>query len=105
MPDESGERLYSTGEGVESQASQAIAQRYTTARGAPIMQNEDLLSNFGFLANTESTLRVLQGTYEYPESTEKYTRVLLQEAHKIYSKLPEGEVPIFLSSEEFQQDT
>ena len=103
VPVDSGERMYSTREGVESQASAAIAQRYTAARAAPIIQNEKLHRDFGFLSNTESTLRVLQGTYKYPESTDMHTGVLLHEAHKIYSKLPEGEVQIFLSPDEFQQ--
>ena len=69
----SGERMYATREGVENNALEAIAQRYLTARSAPIIQNQDLHCNFGFLADTEATSQVLQGTYVYPESTEKYT--------------------------------
>ena len=103
VPDNTGERMYSTREGVEQQASAAIAQRYKTAMRAPIIQNNELHRDFGFLADTESTSQVLQGTYEYPESTEKYTRVLLQQAHEIYKKLPADEVETFISAEEFQR--
>jgi len=103
VPDEVGERMYSTREGVETIASTAIAERYKTARGAPILRNEELHRDFGFLANTESTAQVLQGTYVYPQSTERYTLILLQEAHEIYKQLPEGDVPTFLSVREYQQ--
>jgi hypothetical protein len=40
---------------------------------APIIQNHELYCDFGFLADTEATTQVLQGTYEYPETTKKYT--------------------------------
>ena len=55
--------------------------RYKTAMRAPIIQNHELYCDFGFLADTEATTQVLQGTYEYPEATKKYTWVLLQQAH------------------------
>ena len=98
----SGEIMYATREGVETNASDAIAQRYLTARSAPILQNQDLHSDFGFLADTEATRQVLQGNYVYPESIENYTRLLLQEAHEIFMRLPQEEVKIFLSEEEFR---
>jgi hypothetical protein len=103
VPDEVGERMYSTRDSVETIASTAIAEIYKTARGAPILQNEELHRDFRFLANTESTAQVLQGTYVYPQSTERYTQILLQEAHEIYKQLPEGDVQIFLSVREYQQ--
>ena len=86
VPDDSGDTLYATIDGVETQVSTAIAKRYKTGRGAPILQNEELHRDFGFLVDTESTLQVLQGTYEYLESTDKFMKVLLQEAQEIYSK-------------------
>ena len=95
--------MYSTRDGVETIASTAIAERYKTSQGAPILQNEELHRDFGFLANTESMAQVLQGTYVYPQSTKRYTRILLQEAHEIYKQLPEGDVPIFLSLRDYQQ--
>ena len=103
VPDNIGERTYSTRDGVEVQASAAIAQRYKTAMRAPIIQNQELHEDFGFLADTEATTQVLHGTYEYPESTEKYTRVLLQQAHEIYKRLPADEVETFISAREFQR--
>jgi hypothetical protein len=46
---------------------------------------------------------VLQGTYKYPESTDRYTKVILQESRKIYNKLPNGEVSDFISRDEYKQ--
>ena len=69
VPTEFGDTTYAMSEGVETQALAVISQRYKTARGATILQNEDLYRDFGLLADTEATLQVLQGTYKYPEST------------------------------------
>ena len=66
VPTELGDTTYATREGVETQASAVIAQRYKTARGAPILQNKDLFMDFGYIADTEANLQVLQGTYNIP---------------------------------------
>jgi len=52
VPHESGDILYSTQEGVEREAAEAIAARYKVARGAPILQDARLHKDFGFLADT-----------------------------------------------------
>jgi hypothetical protein len=44
-----------------------------------------LLSNFGYLANTAFTSQILQGAYQVPHDTNKYTALLLQERQKIDS--------------------
>ena len=44
------ETLYATREGVELQASRAIADRYKKARTAPILQDERLFGDFGYTA-------------------------------------------------------
>ena len=94
--------MYSTRDGVERQAAEAIAARYKVARGAPILQDERLHNDFGFLANTGATDRVLNGTYDYPEDMDVYTKLLLQEAQVIFSKLLEEEVSDFVSTTDFQ---
>ena len=62
---------------MEWQAAEAIAIRYKVARGAPILQDAQLHNDFGFLANTGATNRVLNGTYDYPEDMNVYTKLLL----------------------------
>jgi hypothetical protein len=81
VPHSAGDTLYATREGVEeSQKVAAIETWYKVARGAPILHDACLHSNVGFLANTVSADQVLQGSYVYPENTDKHTKLLLQEA-------------------------
>jgi hypothetical protein len=68
VPHPAGDTLYATREGVESQGAVAIETRYKVARGAPILQNAQLRSDFGFLANTVLADQVLQGSYIYPKN-------------------------------------
>ena len=100
VPTELGDTMYAMREGVKTQALAAIAQRY---KMATILHNKELYRDFGYLADKDATLQVLQGTYKYPESTDKYTKILLQEACEIYNKLSDGEVSDFLSKEEYKQ--
>ena len=97
------ETVYATREGVEHQASRAIADRYKKARTAPILQDERLFKDFGYTANTPAARQVLDGTYNYPEGMEFYTKVLLQEAHLLYAKMSRQEVENIISTKEFQQ--
>jgi hypothetical protein len=101
---EAGEETeYATSEGVEHQASRAIADRYKKARTAPILQDERLFKDFGYTANTPAARQVLDGTYSYPVEMEFYTKLLLQEAHLLYLKMSKQEVENIISTKEFQQ--
>ena len=97
------ETVYATREGVEHQASRAIADRYKKARTAPILQDERLFKDFGYTANTPAARQVVDGTYNYPEGMEFYTKLLLQEAHLLYLKMSKQEVENIISTKEFQQ--
>ncbi len=96
------DRLYATRSGVGEQVAQTIAARYKMARGAPIIQDPQLHQDFGFLANTNAAERVLAGTYEYPENMDAHTRLLLEEAHSVFSSLSEEEVVDFVTTTDFQ---
>jgi hypothetical protein len=97
-----GDLLYATRDGVEQQAANHIGRRYKTAQGAPIIQDPRLHRDFGFLADTVATDRVLQGTYAYPTSMDPYTKLLLQEAHHIFLRMSEEEVVDFVTTMDFQ---
>ncbi len=97
-----GDTLYATREGVESQGAAAIEMRCKVARGAPILQDARLHSNFKFLANTDSADLVLQGSYVYPKNMNLHTKLLLQEAQNIFHRLLEEEVVDFVSTTDFQ---
>jgi hypothetical protein len=75
------DRLYATRGGVKSQAALSIEACYKTAQGAPIIQDPQLHQDFGFLADTNTTARVLAGTYVYPPDMDIHTHLLLEEAH------------------------
>jgi hypothetical protein len=76
--------------------------RYKVARGAPILQDAQLHGSFGFLANTDSTDQVLQDSYVYPKNMDTHTKLLLQEAQKIFHRLSKEEVVDFVSTTDFQ---
>ncbi len=89
-------------EGVESQGVVAIETWYKVAQGAPILQDAQLHSNFGFLANTDLTDQVLQGSYVYPKNMDTHTNLLLQKAQHIFHRLSKEEVVDFVSTTDFQ---
>jgi hypothetical protein len=95
-------RRYATRSGVEEQAAQTIAARYKTAHGDPIIQDPQLYQDFGFLADTTATEKVLAGTYEYPKGMDAHTWLLLEEAHIVFSSLSEEEVVDFATTTDFQ---
>ncbi len=92
MSHPTGDTLYATRDGVESQGATAIEMRYKVARGALILQDARLHGNFGFLANTVLADRVLQGSYIYPKNMDTHTKLLLQEAQHIFHRLSKEEV-------------
>jgi hypothetical protein len=58
-----------------------------------------LLADFRYLANTDATEQVLQGTYQAPPGTNPYAALLLNPLQKIdSSKIPQ--IPTMLSVEE-----
>ncbi len=87
---------------MEEQAAQTIAARYKTAHGDPIIQDPQLYQDFGFLADTTATEKVLAGTYEYPKGMDAHTWLLLEEAHIVFSSLSEEEVVDFATTTDFQ---
>jgi hypothetical protein len=55
-------------EGVESQGVAAIETWYKVAREAPILQDDRIHGNFGFLENTVLADKVLQGHISTPRT-------------------------------------
>ncbi len=102
VPHPASDTLYATREGVESQGAAAIETRYKVARGAPILQDARLHSNFGFLANTVLADQALQGSYIYPKNMDTHTKLLLQEAQHIFHRLLKEEVVDFVFTTDFQ---
>jgi hypothetical protein len=102
VPHPAGDTLYATREGVESQGVTAIEMRYKVAHGAPILQDAQLHSNFGFLANTVLADQVLHCSCIYPKKMDTHTKLLLQEARHIFHRLLKEEEVDFVLTTDFQ---
>ena len=86
---------------MEEQSATKLKERFQTARIAPICNNQ-LFEDFGYLGEKEATKQVLEGTYQCPIGTDKYTRLLLEEAAHIFGNLAEKNVSKFVSISDFQ---
>jgi len=101
VPSPDGESLFAIKQGVEEQAAAKLKQRFQRVRVAPIC-NDQLLEDFGHLGEKEANRQVLEGTYQCPQFTDKYTQLLLEEAAHISSKLGHQRVSNFVSISDFQ---
>ncbi len=88
---------------MEREGADHISRQYKTAQGAPIIQDSCLHQDFGYLADTEAADRVLRGTYDYPANMDSYTKLLLQDAHHIFSRMSKEEGIDFVTTTDFQQ--
>ena len=87
---------------MEREGADHISRRYKMAQGAPLIQDPRLHQDFGYLADTDAADRVLCGTYDYPADMDPYTKLLLQEAHHIFSRMSKEEVVDFVTTTDFQ---
>jgi hypothetical protein len=95
--------LYASQEGVEREGVDHISRRYKTAQGAPIIQDPHLHQDFGYLVDTDAADWVLCRTYDYPADMDPYTKLLVQDAHHIFSRMSKEEVVDFVTTTDFQQ--
>ena len=51
----------------------------------------------------DCTAKVLDGTYEYPKGMDHHTKLLLYEAHFIFSQMSEEEIIDFVTTQDFQE--
>ena len=109
MPAEAEPVVYATKEGVEQQSAKALKKRFRIAMHAPVLQDERLVRDFGYLGDTAATRQVLEGTYEYPEEMDDHTRMIFEEAQFIFQKMSDvrggdpylhchGRLPVLLAT-------
>ena len=103
VPTSAGPSLFSTKEGVEQQAAIKMQTRFRLARVAPICTHEQLHRDFGFLGDSEAVRQVLEGRYQFPPDIDKYTKLLLEEAHHLFARMSVEEVSDFVTTEDFQE--
>ena len=70
--------------------SKKLGDRYTLAIEAPIkkkLQDRNiLLEKVGILGNTEAARSILACKYEYPLYVDRHTRLILEEAARVFVK-------------------
>ena len=98
---DSGDQQFDTREEVEEQASRRLTSRFKLARDAPIC-DQQLFDDFGYLGDTATTRAILEGTYDYPPEMDWHTRLLCEEAHRIFSLKSTEEISNYVDSDDFQ---
>ena len=77
---------YSTEHEMFEHTSDHLSQRFRLAHSAPCYRGQ-LFDDLGFTGDTECAKMILEGTYDYPPDTDKWTRKILQEAHITFTQL------------------
>ena len=100
-PDGQPDAFYDSRAEVESNAARRLTDRFKLARDAPICEGP-VFDDIGYLGNTRATRAILEGTYDFPPEMDTHTRLLLEEAHKVFSTKTAEEISTFVSVEDFQ---
>ena len=81
--------------------SDHLSQRFCLAHSAPCYQGK-LFKDLGFVGVTECNQKILEGTYDYPPDTDKWTKKILQEAQFTFSQMSGTEIAMMITMEDFQ---
>ena len=93
--------IFSSQEDIEEVAATHLSDRFKSAHSAPISSGK-LLDDIGFLGDTKTVRDILEGTYEYPPDTDPHTKLLFEEAAKIFSTTAEDVISTFVTTKDFQ---
>jgi hypothetical protein len=61
-----------------------------------------LFEDLGFMGDTKCAQKILEGTYDYPPGTDKWTKKILQEAQFTSSQMSGTEIATMITMEDFQ---
>jgi hypothetical protein len=75
--------------------------RFKLARDAPICEGQ-LFDDIGYLGDTKATRDILLGTYQFPSDMDPHTRLLCEEAHRIFITRSAEEISTRVSTADFQ---
>jgi hypothetical protein len=96
-----GVELYNTEESVFQQATAHLSLRFRLAYTAPCYSSQ-LLNDIGHLRDTQCTQEILNGTYTFPPDTDRWTRMILEEAHHTYTILTNEKSATTITVRNFQ---
>jgi hypothetical protein len=81
--------------------SKHLSQRFRLAHSARCYQGK-LFNDLGFMGDTKSPQRILEGMYNYPPDTDEWTKKILQEAQFTFSQMSGTEIAMMITTEDFQ---
>ena len=103
IPNEYGEYIkYATKDELNQHTGTALSKRFRLASRAPICSSS-LGETLGHVAINSTADEILQGGYDYPEDTEQYTQLILEEAPRVFDTLAGRKIELFIRTDEFQQ--
>jgi hypothetical protein len=92
---------YSTENEMFECTSKHLSQQSHLAHSAPCYQGQ-LFDDLGFMGDTKCAQKILEGTYEYPPDTDKWTKKILQQAQMMSSQMSGTEIATMITMEDFQ---
>lgn len=101
VQEEGGDQIYETRAKVEEHSARKLTSRFKLARHTSIEEGQ-LFDDIGYLGDTTSTRAILEGTYEFPPDMDPHLRLLLEEAHKVFSNKSTEEISSFVATQDYQ---
>ena len=92
-----------TQESVEQSIFSEVHEKGCTLAGEAPICNDDYFQQFGYTANTPAPQRVLDGTYNCPENSDKATRELFNKIATIRKLIPKDSVSIAITLAQWKQ--
>ena len=81
--------------------SDSLFKRFTGAFTATCYHGR-LFDDFGFTGDTDAATELLEGNYDFPEGTDPATKLLFEEASKLYLSMTSEEVRMFDTLEDYK---
>ena len=75
-------------------------ERFKLAYGTPLMTGSTLNTDLGFLGNTKSAEKILNGTYNFPPGTDTHTIQLLRCIGQVAQCISHNPINVRISTED-----
>ena len=93
--------VFDTEEDAFNVMSELLVKRFTGAFSAPCYHGR-LFDDFGFTGDTEEAADLLEGKYVFPEGTDPATKLLFEEASKMYLNMSSEEVQTYVTLDKYK---
>jgi hypothetical protein len=92
---------YDTEKDVVAHTADHLSDQFQLAYSAPCYRGQ-LFDDLGFMGDTECAQQILEGTYEYPQDTNIWTKKILQEAQYTFSRISGTKIATMTTTKDFQ---